>query len=189
MESNANFLQPKDDDLLMPETGRWSKIKLDYLEKYLDRFIVSMRPQKWRAIHYIDLFSGSGKNKIKNTHEVILGSPLVALTRSRHFDVYFFSDNDPDNIAALKQRCAASDRYLRVKTNTGDANECVNTIMADINRIDKVYIENIWPSLNLAFLDPFGLELEWRTVKTLAQAKRMDLIIYYSQMGITSCPN
>jgi three-Cys-motif partner protein len=37
----------------------------------------------------------------------------------------------------------------------------------------------------LALLDPEGLELEWTTVEALAKMKTMDLIIHYSQNGLT----
>jgi len=41
-----------------------------------------------------------------------------------------------------------------------------------------------WTSLNLAFLDPEGLELKWATVEKLASLSRMDLIINFSTSGI-----
>ncbi len=181
------FLQPEADGLLMHQSKSWSTIKLDYLTRYLERFIVAMRVKKWRAIHYIDLFAGPGKNRINESDEIVLGSPLIALTHKRPFDRYFFSDIEADNIAALDQRCAASQQHKKVICSVGDANEQVNTIKARIDQIDRKYISggNSWSSLNIAFLDPFGLELKWSTVETLAQVKFMDLIIYYSQMGIT----
>jgi three-Cys-motif partner protein len=40
-------------------------------------------------------------------------------------------------------------------------------------------------SLNLAFLDPFGLELEWSTVAKLGSLPRCDLLIHYSQQGFS----
>jgi len=49
----------------------------------------------------------------------------------------------------------------------------------------RFYIPDVWPSLNLALLDPEGLELKWNTVEALASVKRMDLIIHYPEMGIT----
>jgi three-Cys-motif partner protein len=39
-------------------------------------------------------------------------------------------------------------------------------------------------SLNLAFLDPEGLELKWATVAKLASIRRMDLIINYPEGGL-----
>jgi len=43
---------------------------------------------------------------------------------------------------------------------------------------------NKWSSLNLAFLDPDGLELRWETIVTLARPYTMDLIIHYPQGGL-----
>lgn len=185
MKPSDIYLQPETDGLLTRPIGRWTTIKLDYLARYLERFIVSMRGKDWRAIHYIDLFAGPGKNQINGTNEIVLGSPLISLTQKRHFDQYFFSDLDPANIAVLDQRCTVSPHYSKERFSVGDANSQVTAIKAKIDRIDGEFIKDSWPSLNIAFLDPEGLELKWSTVETLAQAKRMDLIIYYSQMGIT----
>jgi hypothetical protein len=41
-----------------------------------------------------------------------------------------------------------------------------------------------YQSLNLAFLDPEGLELRWNTVAKLASLLKMDLIINYPEGGI-----
>ena len=49
--------------------------------------------------------------------------------------------------------------------------------------MNSSFVQGAWPCLNLAFLDPEGLELEWATVETLAHL-RTDLIIHYSQMGL-----
>jgi three-Cys-motif partner protein len=67
----------------------------------------------------------------------------------------------------------------------GDGNSIAQEISNQIIDIDRQYIPGRWHSLNLAFLDPDGLELEWKTVATLAQINRMDLIIHYSQNGLT----
>jgi three-Cys-motif partner protein len=50
---------------------------------------------------------------------------------------------------------------------------------------DRERIPGKWSSLNLAFLDPEGLELRWETVATLAQPYAMDLIIHYPQGGLS----
>jgi three-Cys-motif partner protein len=41
-----------------------------------------------------------------------------------------------------------------------------------------------WSTFNLAFLDPYGLELQWETVEHLAQMNKMDLIINFSTSGL-----
>ena len=52
-----------------------------------------------------------------------------------------------------------------------------------IGAINRPFIKGRWSCLNLAFLDPYGLDLQWDTVKILAEL-RTDLIIHYSQMGL-----
>lgn len=180
-------LDTEDDDLLMRKSGEWTHDKLYFVNALLGRFIVSMRKKNWRAIHYIDLFAGPGKNRLSDGR-VILGSPLLALSQKQPFDRYFFADNEPANIADLQKRCAQFPNS-RVCYYLDDANQAVDEIVSEIKAVDTVYRAGVWPSLNLAFLDPQGLELHWDTVAKLADC-RTDMIIYYSQMGITrDAPN
>ena len=87
------------------------------------------------------------------------------------------SDISPENIEALRRRCAASPHSRRVEFQVGDCNDLVDRVVAQIRPIDRV-------SLNLAFLDPEGMELHWTTIVKLAGVRRMDLIINYPQGGL-----
>ena len=78
----------------------------------------------------------------------------------------------------------ASERKDLVKVLQGDCNEIVDEIVHEIRMIDSQFIEGKWPSLNLAFLDPEGLELRWETVQKLGKMNRMDLIINFSTSAI-----
>lgn len=175
-------IETTDDGLLMRPNGEWAYDKLFYVNAYIGRFIVSMRDKNWRAINYIDLFSGPGKNKLPSGR-VIMGSPLLTLSQKKPFDRYFFVDIDPANIAALQQRCSLFP-VRRILFSAADANQAVDIIVADIKKVDKVFRQGIGSSLNLAFLDPEGFDLHWETVAKLASC-RTDMIIYYPQMGIT----
>lgn len=178
------YLKAVEDTLPTRSAGNWVAQKLDYLARYLDMFITSMRTpkQKWRALNYIDLFAGPGKCQSDNG-KVHLGSPLLALTARKPFSHYFFVDLEPANLNALQQRAAATSQFTNCHFYTGDSNVIVHQIVARIQEINGTFIQGAWPCLNLAFLDPEGLELEWTTVATLAQL-RTDLIIHYSQMGL-----
>ena len=178
-------IESQDDGLIMRPSGAWVLKKLDYLQRYIDTFVTSMRNKPWRAMNYIDLFSGPGKCCIREIHEICLGSCLIALNAKYPFSDYYFVDSDPDNIAALRGRCAASALSTRIHYFVGDSNQLVDKIVADIAQLDQVFIHGHWPSLNLAFLDPAGLDLHWTTVEKLAQINRMDLVIHYPQMGLT----
>jgi len=170
------YLEPEDDGLITRPAGSWAADKLDYLARYINVFETSMR-NKWRVRYYIDLLSGPGKNRVRESGQVLLGSPLIALTTQHPFTHYIFVDNSPENTAALRQRCSVSPYADRVTILTGDCNTLVDQIVDQIRPVQ-------WVSLNLAFLDPEGMELQWITVEKLARLPRMDLIINYPQGGL-----
>ena len=169
------YLQPTADGLQTRESGAWVAQKLDYLRRYIDVFETSMR-NKWPTRAYIDLFSGPGKCQDRDTGQIYLGSPLVALTARYPFTDYYFIDNDQSAMSALKQRCSSSPTHSRLHFIVADANTIASSLVEGIQSIS---------SLNLAFLDPEGLELAWSTVATLASLGRLDLILHYPQMGLT----
>jgi three-Cys-motif partner protein len=169
-------LGPRDDGLLMREAGTWAREKLDYLRRYIDVFGTAMR-KKWPIRCYVDLFAGPGKNVDRDSGDVFLGSPLIALTTTYPFTGYFLTDLSDKYTEALRKRCTASPHSQQVQIWTGDCNDLVNRVVAQIKQDD-------WRSLNLAFLDPTGIDLRWDTVAKLATIKRIDLIIHYPQGGL-----
>lgn len=177
------YLEAQDDGLPMRPMKDWAAKKLDYLKRYTDMFATAMRNKPWRALNYIDLFAGPGKCRHENTSEVYLGSPLLALTTSKPFDHYYFVDLETDNVQALQQRGQYSPHINRIQYFTEDCNTAVYRITDDIRRMDREYIAGKWSCLNLAFLDPEGLELHWDTIKALAEF-RTDLVIHYSRNGV-----
>ncbi len=179
------YLEPEEDGLLMRPVGSWTKEKLDFLQRYIDIFTKGMYKKPWRAFHYIDLFSGPGKARVSETQEVILGSPLIALRAEKPFTEYFFVDIDEKNSNALEKRCQAFIKPEHIHIYTGDANSIVYEVVDYILSVDSEFISGAWSSLNFAFVDPEGLELQWSTIEALARINKIDMLIYYPQMGIT----
>src|SRR5690606_12524657 len=103
----------------------------------------------------------------------VLGSPLLALTASNSANHFFFNEMDTALIDALRTRIGDD---KRVTCFNKDANIVVDEISRAIKSIKPT-------SLNIAFLDPEGLELRWVTVHKLAQIPRTDLIINFSTQG------
>jgi three-Cys-motif partner protein len=170
-----DYLTRVDDGLLMRRAGPWAAEKLDYLRRYIEVFETSMR-NKWPVRNYIDLLAGPGKNKIRETKEILLGSPLIAVTTQYPFTGYYFVDADESNTKALGERCTASS-VSNLHIWTGDCNDLVDQVVRQLKPGEH-------QSLNLAFLDPEGLELRWQTVAKIAGIRRMDLIINYPQGGL-----
>jgi three-Cys-motif partner protein len=133
--------------------------------------------ERWKVRNYVDLLAGPGKNRVEGSTEISLGSPLLALTTTYPFTGYFFTDSERKNTDALLQRVSVSPYRDRVKIQQGDCNALVDSIVSEIKTNDA-------SSLNLAFLDPEGLELNWATVAKLSSVRRMDLIINYPEGGL-----
>ncbi|MBI5667693.1 MAG: three-Cys-motif partner protein TcmP [Chloroflexi bacterium] len=180
------YLLPEDDGLPMRESQDYAKDKLRILEGYISRFTTSMRNKQWSALGYIDLLSGPGKNRFQPSGDILLGSPLIALTTRYPFTYYHFVEMGNQEHNALEQRIASSEHVERVKVIYGDCNVIVNSMVAEIEARDRQFLaEHKWSSLNLAFLDLEGLELEWATVEKLGRVRKMDLIINFSTSGFT----
>lgn len=183
---NDNLLRPVDDGLPMRESREYARDKLRIIRGYTDRLITSMREKHWRAYFYIDLEAGPGKNLFPVNEEVMVGSPLIGLDARFPFTHYRFIELDQVNCDALKERVAASDLCNRVKVWHGDCNKLVNEIVNEIRVIDMPPATNQnWHSLNMAILDPEGLELHWDTVEKLGQMNKMDMIFTFWTSGIT----
>jgi len=158
------------DGLLIRCVGGWSKAKHYYFKKYIDTFVTSMR-KKWNGqLYYIDLFTGPGKCRTRETEEEIDGSPMIALNAPYPFAGYFFVDLNKNALDALSQRCINHQNYGKITFINGDCNLVIDNI---INAIPQ------W-SLSLAFIDPTGLDFKFTTLQKLAQRK-VDLIITFPE--------
>ncbi len=158
-----------DDGRFMREVGPWAKDKYHFLGRYLDAFTTAMR-NRYR-LHYIDLFCGSGLARIKGTGEVVAGSPLIAANLRFPFHHLHLCDAAPSNIRALKERLAEHDLLNPPIVLEADANEAIGELLSGAGE---------YQSLSVAFVDPFGLHLDFETIRTLAQSARADLIILFA---------
>ena len=173
------YLLPEDDGLPARDSGEWVKEKQFYVQRYIDTFETAMRDQPWRRRIFIDLFSGPGKCLIRGTNEYLLGSPLLALITKYPFTDYYFGDLEQQNIQNLQERSKGSTvSQDHIQYLTGNANQKVKDVVNDIEQFDKIFIKGVRSCLNLALLDPEGLELEWPTVEALGKMNTMDLIIH-----------
>jgi len=158
---------PEDDDLYITEDiGEWSKDKHYYLMRYIDAFTNSMKKKRWSSLHYIDLFAGSGIERIKETGELEWGSPLIAAQARYQFASLHLCERDNKKFEALEKR--VSQYPIDAQLVNGDANEKVGEIISQIPE----------KALSLAFLDPYGLHLHFETVRQLA-SRRTDLILFF----------
>jgi three-Cys-motif partner protein len=163
--------EPVDDGLFIPEVGPWSRDKHHFLRRYLDAFTTSMNPKAWKSLHYVDLFSGAGIERLTEVDQGLRldwGSPLIAAQLPRGFDRLHLVEMEDKRFAALSARIAKFPAKHPPQLLQGDANIFVDAVVREIPS----------GSLSVAFLDPFGLHLHFSTLKKLA-ARRMDFIIFF----------
>jgi len=163
------------DGLPVRDSGIWAKEKLHYLEDYLNIFFFGMR-KKWPGkLYYIDLFSGPGLCRIRETGEELDGSPLIALRFD--FEKYFFFELDSECCETLNARIKTrySEKMKNVILTPGDCNQ----------QIDKIKPPSP-PALGLAFIDPTGIsQISFETIRKLTFKRKIDLLINFPEgMGI-----
>lgn len=162
-----NLPEPKDDGLLIPEVGEWSKDKHYFLRRYIDAFTTSMK-DKWSGLHFIDLFAGAGIERLAQSKELDWGSPMIAAQAPKSFSKLHLCELDKEKYKALEQRIRL--KCPNAQILCGDANDCVDELVNEIpNR----------RTLSLAFLDPYGLHIKLETLIKLKN-HRVDLIIFFA---------
>lgn len=126
------------DDFITPNVGEWSITKHSKLEYYDSLFATSMR-KKWDCRVYLDLFSCAGKSELKESHNVVPGSPLIALSVRDPFDKYIFAEENPDYLQALKKRIARYFPSVDCQFVLGNCNERIDDIISLITTFSKEY--------------------------------------------------
>jgi three-Cys-motif partner protein len=165
------------DGLVVDVVGEWALEKHERLKRYID--IASGARAKFApprgsgGASYIELFSGPGRSRIRDTSRIIDGSPLVAY-KAAYGSKVRFSEIHLNDIDEAKS--AAVDVRIR---SLGGVATCYDDA-ADI-AVDKI-VSAVNPSgLHFAFLDPYNLEhLSFSIIEKLAKLPRMDMLIHVS---------
>lgn len=169
-----------DDGLPAEEVGNWAKEKHKYLGRYID--ITRAVRQKWLGPNgagatYIDLFSGPGRCRIRDTGEWIDGGVVAAWKMSvksgAPFTQIYIGDLD------AVRRDAAVTRLKKLGAPVieleGDAVRAAKDLAVKLNP----------HGLHFAFLDPFSLDaLNFEIIKALSVFSRMDILVHISQMDL-----
>lgn len=173
------------DGLPISEVGEWALEKHARLRKYVDishavrrRFTDPSRaPVNPGGATYIEVFSGAGRARVKETGTLVDGSPLVAFRSAVDGGVPFtevhLGDLRSEYSAAAAQRIANAGGSAF--SYTGTAEETAQQIVGRLNPY----------GLHLAFLDPFNLGgLSFALIETLAQLRHVDLLMHISAQDV-----
>ncbi len=142
--------------------GYWTLGKLDILRNYLDAFTTASKSSPVRI--YLDMFAGEAQNEEQDTGLKVEGSPRIALsienppfTHLRFFEL-------PNKAYELESvlRADFPDRDFSVVS--GDCNQEVTSVLNKLRHLAQ--------APTFAFVDPDGMQAEWRTLKALAAFRK-----------------
>ena len=154
--------------------GEWTLEKLYFLSAYLAQTTQAMKGNPYyQYLNYIDLFAGSGvcqSDSMGSGTKRYPGSSLLAAGCEKAFDNLYLVERSPENYEALKQRIASLNPDCRATIWNDDANKIIEKVAESIP--DR--------SLNIAFIDPFSLDIQYDTIRILAQRRSLDLLILFA---------
>lgn len=183
--------------------GAWSEEKLEFLRRYLVAYTSIMtvlkKQGKFKEFAYVDAFAGSVTPEAKRTLrtdpkrpalpgfgdeareaeiEYVDGSPLVALKTEPPFDVYCLNDK---NQARIREKIVPLGKQFpgrRIEVTHGDCNEFL---------LNDIVPRFPWSSFKRAFVfvDPYGLQVLWDTIRALGEARTFDVYINFPIQAIT----
>ncbi len=166
--------------------GDWTDEKLERVRKYLVEYTKIMSKQKFRFA-YIDAFAGTGYRTLKqedNPEELMFpeiaeqesqrfleGSARIALQIKPEFNKYIFIEKDDGRIREL----------TRLKSEFPLVQNSIEVVQADANSYLQDRCENYTWRHNRAvvFLDPYGMQVEWKTIAAIAGTQAIDLWLLF----------
>jgi len=173
--------------------GDWTAEKLNMVKRYLASYTTALKNQPFRTA-YIDAFAGTGyhtpRRQAKSTgpvqaslpgippellekdsQEFIDGSARIALQVEPRFHKYIFIENNPGRFAELeKLKDEFPDKRNDIALEPADANAYLQ---------DLCYNRNWKTRRAVLFLDPYGMQVEWKTIQAIGETKAIDLWILF----------
>lgn len=156
--------------------SEWTVVKLDILKKYLSFYTQALSKQNFSLI-YIDGFAGTGECTVKlnGSKVTVPGSAQIALETKPPFKHLIFIEEDKAKVGELETLCEKRNAICDSIVFHGDANKQVKRVCG---HLDKRSMRAV------AFVDPFGMEVNWETLTSLAATECTDMIFLFSLSGL-----
>lgn len=162
--------------------GDWTKKKIEILVEYAKAYLIIMHKHPYWKLLYFDGFAGSGMivkdDKIDLDITIGAACRIVEIDEPRPFDFYYFVEKDKHNAKLLVQNTkeAFPDKNITIKI------EDCNVKLKDLAN----YLQTINGKKTrvLAYLDPYGMQLEWASIIDLANAGIDMWVLAPTGMGV-----
>lgn len=168
--------------------GDWTDEKLARVREYLNAYTRALKNQPFQKI-YIDAFAGTGYRyrKLKQhrkpselmfpelaeeeTQKFLQGSAQIALETEPRFDRFIFIERAKGRFRELHKLPA---RYPALAPD-------IQLVNADCNEfLQHLCYNGDWKGNRaVLFLDPFGMQVEWKTIEAIADTEAIDLWVLF----------
>jgi three-Cys-motif partner protein len=168
--------------------GQWTEDKLTRLRKYLKAYVTIFKGNpkaSWFQTIYVDAFAGTGSRDIPSTDGQSLlpvldeedvkdfrkGSAKIALETEPSFDQFFFIEQNPRYATQLEQ----------LREQFPSKNNLITILRDNANlSLIKWCGDTNWRTHRaVVFLDPYGMQVEWKTIEAIAQTQAIDLWLLF----------
>jgi three-Cys-motif partner protein len=158
-----------DDNLPVNPYGQWTENKLHFWNRYIEITTTSMvgHPSWPVGLYYVDLFAGPGVCQIEESGRRLPGSPLIAARAPKSFNHLLLCELENELADACESRLRRLAPGIPATVFRGNCNDRIGEIRRQIPR----------GALTLAFIDPQGLDIEFDTIRQLAESGQVDLLI------------
>ncbi len=162
--------------------GDWTKIKIDILISYAEAYLTIMNKKRYFKLLYFDGFAGSGSivkdNKIDIDTTVGAAKRIVEIEKPRPFDIYYFVEKDKKNFESLQSCTKDSFPSKEIYVKKADCNKKLIDLS---NFLRNPKNKNI---RTLAYIDPCGMQVEWRSLESLKDLNVDMWILVPTGMGV-----
>ena len=170
--------------------GPWTQEKLERIRSYLIQYMTIFTKNPAASFYttiYVDAFAGSGyRTETKEKHEsddlfpelneteaqdFLKGSAWIALEVEPSFDRFIFVEKSADRVDDLNNlKREFPKKADPIEVFTGDAND----------KLIKWCRETDWhKNRAVVFLDPYGMQVTWDLMETMARTQAIDLWILF----------
>ena len=177
--------------------GRWAREKLEHLRKYLHAYTTIMRKQRFQGYYYIDAFAGPGEHRVRQgrtgsqsakrtlldiaeygyeqqeQQAFLAGSPRVSLDLEHPFSGYVFVERSASRVAELRR---LQEEYGISRKIVIRQAECATYLREKVAHNPAI---NWKRNRAVVFLDPFGMQVEWKTIELLARTEAIDVFLNF----------
>lgn len=141
--------------------GNWTEAKMEIVVDYAKAYLTIMNKQDWAKTLYFDGFAGSGLIGINENKESIKGTALriLDIQQPKAFDIYYFVEKDEKHKLSLQAKIEAE--YFGKNAHVVQA-DCNSKLIDMAN-----YLRNNTNYRALAFIDPYGMTVNWKSIEAL----------------------